>query len=404
MDLQALFYAVGATGFFTSRAFLPAFCTALFLRYGEHLPLLGNVPFLQRVGAAEPMWFTSNLTILALGALAALEVGATKIPEARELLDGVHKYAKSGLAALSTIGVLNAADLQFIGQQVLSEAGLIDNAIGIIVAGTVWLGATLRNGMFALLQLADPDDSLGIQNLLSWSEDVWAFAGVILFFVYPLLISLLVLGIFGLLYAVRRYREYREDRSRRPCPSCGTPAYPSALACPSCHTVLPEPQAVGFFGTAIDKPAGDRAQHALRLAEKRRCPACAARLEKRRLPQNCTACGTAVLATPEARQAYLAMVRRRLPKVLGISFLISLIPAVGIIPGIIYYRITLQAPFRAYIPAGRGFLLKWLLRIALFFLISLQLVPGLGGLVVPIMALLSYLVYRAAFTAQFRNA
>ena len=113
MDLSSLLYLTGTSGFFTSRAFIPAFFTSVFLRYGQHFPMLGSLDFIQSTGS-EPTWFTNNFTILALGVLSLLEIGATKIPEAQEALDGFHKYAKTGLAAMTAMGVLNTRELGFI--------------------------------------------------------------------------------------------------------------------------------------------------------------------------------------------------------------------------------------------------------------------------------------------------
>jgi len=42
---------------------------------------------------------------------------------------------------------------------------------------------------------------------------------------------------------------------------------------------------------------------------------------------------------------------------------------------------------------------KWLIRIFFFVLIAFQWVPGLGGFVVPVMALVSYISYRATFNS-----
>ena len=131
MDLSSLLYLSGTSGFFTSRAFIPAFFTAAFLRYGNVLsgrfPQIGELPFIH-VSGTEPTWFTSNYTILALGVLSLLEMGATKIPEAQELLDGVHKYAKSGLAALTAMGVLNMGDANFV-ENTISQANVFDMII-----------------------------------------------------------------------------------------------------------------------------------------------------------------------------------------------------------------------------------------------------------------------------------
>lgn len=397
MDLSTLLYLTGASGFFTSRAFIPAFFTSVFLRYGHLFPWLGDQEFLQ-VSGSEPTWFTNNWTILALGLLSIIEVGATKIPEAQEMLDSVHKYAKTGLAALAAMGVLGAKDVSFI-EQTISQAGMFDTVVAAVFAGVVFFFNTLRSGFMEVLMMADPDDDLGIRNLISWFEDLWSSFGVFLLIIYPFLI----IGILGIMLAIfvlaRKWAEYKEDKSRIPCPSCSELVYACATACPHCHARLPSPKDVGFFGQTVDRPAQPGKEHEFRLISKRRCSSCATRITERRLPQDCPACGHSILGDPVDQDAYVAKVRKRLPKVLGITFLMSLVPVLGVIPGIIYYRISLIAPLRTYIPAGRGFLLKWTIRILFLVLISLQLVPGLGGFMVPLMALISYLLYSSSFKA-----
>ena len=117
MDLTTLLYLTGASGFFTSRAFIPAFFTAVFIRYGHLFPFLGDQEFLQITGS-EPTWFTNNWTILALGVLSIIEIGATKIPEAQEVMESIHKYTKTGAAAMAAMGVLGARDVGFIEQTI----------------------------------------------------------------------------------------------------------------------------------------------------------------------------------------------------------------------------------------------------------------------------------------------
>lgn len=395
MDLTSLIYLTGASGFFTSRAFIPAFFTAVFLRYGEHFPWIGTMEFIQATGS-EPTWFTNNYTILALGVLALLEVGATKIPEAQEMLDGVHKYAKTGLAALAAMGVLGSRDVSFI-EPIISQAGALDMAVSAVFASAVFYFNTLRSGFMELLTMSDPDDDLGIRTLISWFEDLWSSFGIFLLILYPLLIIAILAILLGLLFAARKWAEYKEEKSKIPCSACGEIIYACATECPKCHAGVAQPKDVGFLTQTVNRPAQPGKEHELRLISKRRCPKCATRVTEKRLPQTCPACQHSILSDPADQNAYTAKVRNRLPKVLGITFLLSLVPVLGIIPGIIYYRIQLIAPFRAYIPASRGFVLRWLVRLLFLLLISLQLVPGLGGFMVPIMALLSYALYSGYF-------
>jgi Zn finger protein HypA/HybF involved in hydrogenase expression len=395
MDLNSLIYLTGASGFFSSRAFIPAFFTATFLRYGQHFPFIGELEFVQTTGS-EPTWFTSNLTILALGVLAIIEVGATKIPEAQEALDAFYKYAKSGVAALSAVGVLTSRDISFI-EQTISQAGMLDMILGGAVAAVVYFFSTLRAGFMEVLAMADPDDDLGVRGLISWFEDLWSSFGVFLLILYPLVIITILAVIIGFMVAARKRAEYKEEQSKVPCGSCGQKMYACAVECPHCHAPNPEIKDIGFLGQTVDRPAGPPADHSLRLVSKRRCSRCATRLKEKCLPQTCPECGHRILGEAARQEAYVSKVRERLPKVLGISFVLSLIPVLGVIPGIIYYRVQLIAPFRSYIPASRGFLIRWLLRLLFLFLISLQLVPGVGGLMVPIMALISYAVYSGYF-------
>lgn len=365
------------------------------------MPFLGDLEFVQATGA-EPTWFTGNLTILALGVLSLLEVGATKIPEAEEALEAFHKYAKTGVAVLASIGVLTTREVGFI-EETISQAGVLEMVVGGIVGGVVYFLTTLRSGFMEILMTADPDDDLGIRGLLSWFEDLLGSAGVFFLLLYPFFI-LAVLGLFfGTIYLARKRAERKEERSRVDCGSCGEKMYACAVECPHCHAPNPEIRDIGFLGQTVERPAGEAAHHRLRLVSKRRCSQCATRVKEKGLPQECPACGHLILGDKQDQEAYIGQVRQRLPKVLGISFLLSLVPVLGIIPGIIYYRVQLIAPFRGFIPASRGFLLRWLLRIVFLLLISLQLVPGLGGFMVPAMALLSYSLYAGYFRKTLRN-
>ncbi|MCD8483725.1 MAG: DUF4126 family protein [Verrucomicrobia bacterium] len=373
------------------------------MRYGNNLPYLGDISFLQTAVDAAPTWFTSNWTIAALGLLALGEVLATKSAEVQELMDGVHKHAKAGMGALTVLGVMGASDVEFIERTITTaHASLLDSIIAGMTAAAIYAVNFLRTLALSILWEADPDGDLGIRGLMSWFEDIWAAAGIFFLFVYPVFMLLLVAVVFGLLALARRYHRYREEKNKVSCPECGGRIYASALICQHCSAEIKQPKTIGFFGQAKEKPIQDRLSAGIDLASKKRCPHCATHLPKRDPAQICPGCGRQPFADSALLTSYIGVVTQRLPKVLAITFGLSLIPVIGLIPGIIYYRISLVAPFRGYIPAGQSFLLKWLLRLFLLVLITLQIVPGLGGFSVPIMALLSYLVYRGAFSAKIQ--
>ena len=129
----------------------------------------------------------------------------------------------------------------------------------------------------------------------------------------------------------------------------------------------------------------------------KRCPVCATRLDRRAVDQICGACGHRLMDDPDFARRYIASIDRRVPMVLVVCFLLGLIPVLGVIPGVVYYRLSIVAPFRRYIPPGRGLLLRWVVRLAMLVLVAFQWVPVAGGLAVPAMALINYVAYRSAY-------
>jgi hypothetical protein len=126
---------LGSVGVFASRALLPAFVTAVLLRFGPHVPWLahaGLIPHIRNV----PTWFTSDALVV-LGILAALEIVAQQFPEAAAVLDEIHDYLKTGMAALTYLGVLDATG-RAAAQQVIHRAGVLDYLPVLAVAAVVY--------------------------------------------------------------------------------------------------------------------------------------------------------------------------------------------------------------------------------------------------------------------------
>lgn len=399
MNIEAILYGLGSSTLFASRAFVPAFLTAVTLRFGSSLPHIKDLPILQGTGG-EPIWFTSWPCILILGLLSALEIAANKNSEAEELLNDIEKYAKTGMSILTVLGVMQTTDRNFLEKTLLpaQEAGFFQNTLALLTGGLVYYLSLFRAVIREHLFEGDEDDDLGIRSLLSWFEDIWAIFGVWILLLYPIVMTFLVAISLGVVTLLRKYFAYREEKSKHPCPKCGTPVYPTAMACPNCHTPNDDPKDVGLLGGARQYTTPDREAHPFKLAEKRRCPVCATRLKERSPRQACPACGHQLFADPAFCSTYVSRVTSRLPKVLIICVGWSLIPVLGLIPGMICYRLLLVSPFRRYLPLGRRVLLKWGIRILFFILIAVQWIPGAGGVVVPLMAFVSYTAYRAGFT------
>ncbi len=394
MSLPLFLQGLGSIGVFASRAFLPSFVTAMLLRFGPQVPWLAHAGLLSEARGV-PTWFTSDASLIILGLLAGLELVAERSPEARAFLDEVRGSIKAGAAALTYLGVLNATDRAAIGPM-FREAGSSDFLPVMAVAAGTYFAARARGAIVGPLVDADEDDDLGLQKLLRWCGDLWGALGPVALIVFPLLT---IIG-FGLavviLMLIERRVESREERTKVPCAHCGQSIHASALACPVCHSAVKEPRSIGPLGKAQEAPA-DIAVLPYRLVAVKRCPVCATRFERRAVKQTCRACGHRLMEDPGFAGAYVASIDRRVPPVCVACFLLGLIPVLGLIPGVIFYRLAIVAPFRRYIPPGHGFVLRRGVRVASLALVAFQWVPLAGALAVPAMALINYAAYRNAY-------
>ncbi len=399
-SLSSILYMLGLSGFFSSRAFLPAFLTSAVMRYGDQIPLLSKVQLIQDIAAA-PGWMSHDYVFIALGILAVAELVADKVPEAQELLNLVDEYLKPIVATLTLFGVLSSEDAGYLNEQF--RAGFAEGLPAFIYGAVVFWFAHLRAQVIGYLVDADDSDELGLRQLISWMEDAWVFFGFWLLLLVPIFMSILVAFALGTIWLIERHFRRQDEKSKTSCPACRHEMYLSALACPSCQAENPEPHKIGALGQSLPAQVEDRASHRLRLLEKKRCRLCATHLSKSRVEQACTACATHPFDDVATAEQYVNRLALRLPHVLGVSAVISLVPLLGLVVGVIYTRIQLIAPLKAYLPFHRNILLKIMLRLLFLALTLLQLVPLAGAAAVPLMALVSYLVYRRSFMKAVRR-
>lgn len=363
------------------------------MRFGPHLPMLKwlglNVP-------AMPPWFTRDWALGLLGLLSGLEFAAQRSQTAKSVLAEFDHYAKPIMAALVSVGLLDSSTANP-SRQLIEHASIASSMPSLLSAAGAYWGASRRNALLRVLHDSDPDDSLHIQRLLSWAEDLWAGGGVILLLLYPFIMAIAAVGVLGGLQWLQSRARKREDNGRKTCPSCAALMYCSAVVCPKCATPNDSIHTLTWLGSTSRERTLDPADHPLLLAAKRRCPRCATRLTARTPDQACTACGHRPFADPHFANAYDTRVLARLPLVLLATVLLGAIPIVGLLPAVLLYRIQLVSPFRQYVPWSSNLLLRWSLRILFFFLVLAQLLPAVGAISVPIMAAANWLVYRGAF-------
>ncbi len=162
-----------------------------------------------------------------------------------------------------------------------------------------------------------------------------------------------------------------------------------------------------MFGQPARRIADDPARQRFRLTARKRCPECATRLRARAVQQRCTLCKTITFASRAEFERYLDELQARLPRTLLVSLALSAIPVLGVVPGVVYYRLTLVSGVRGFVPPLSGCATRLVVRVVEWGLIALQPIPILGAFVVPLMCFATYRIYRRAVaehaTAEMRE-
>ncbi len=134
----------------------------------------------------------------------------------------------------------------------------------------------------------------------------------------------------------------------------------------------------------------------MELVARKRCAFCGERVSGHGTDLSCGACETAVFGGPADLERYLAHLDRQVPKTVVVCFAFSMIPLLGIVPGIIYYRLSLVSGLVRYVPPTTGCTTRWVVRAVNLLLICLQPVPILGAFLLPLMCVGNYAIYRKA--------
>jgi len=401
MSLETFLYSLASLPMFASRPFLAAAVTALLARFGDDLPFLRDSDVIQALCRA-PEWFQSGTTITVLVLLAAAEAWATRSPEVRALMEDLDAWIKSGVSLAVSLALVDS-DTRDVIQGIQRQGLSFDSLWALVIGAGTYVLSLVRRAALGILHDVDDDDDIGLQTALSWVESTWTVSGLFFIVVFPIvavvLAALTALGLYGL----KRWKEHSEERAKVACEGCATLIYPHATRCHACRRELAAPRAVGVFGTARSGPCEDRERQRFDLIARKRCPVCATRLKRRGVQQACPTCRTVTFENEREFGRYLDALGARLPRTLLISLALSAIPVVGVVPGVIYYRLTLISGLRGYVPPVRGCVARVLLFFIRWILIALQPVPILGALVIPLMCLSSYLVYRRTLVGRARK-
>lgn len=377
--------------FFATRPFLATFLIGLVVRFTAILD--------------GPDWFVSDTALIVMAALALIEIFGTKTDLGR-FLDEFTPVAKGIINFLLVLILVIPASAEGISSEPVWGFNFISgdgsSLVGwgvallwpLLSGGSVWLLSWLRSSVLSAVIDLDEDDDLGVQGYFSWIEDIWTITGTLTALFFPLL-ALIVYGatLIGLLL-VQRYIVYIQEKRKISCHSCHSAMFSTALYCPVCHEPNMEPRAVGIFGQALDRRPTDPHLHHHNLIMRKRCPSCATRLTNRTIHQSCPTCGTVTFADAQSVDTYLERLQRALPKTLAICFAMSFVPILGILPGVIYYRLAFISSMRGYVRRRAIFFIRWGLIIFNIILVSVQWIPFVGALSIPIMCVTNYWVYQ----------
>lgn len=412
-SLTTVLSGINSIGLFASRAFVSAFAIAALLKWGPQIGWINNTGLLQRI-TNVPTWFTHDITVAILGLLAALEIAATKSSDARALLNEIDSYIKSGTAFLTMLvvgGVISSSDASVIKQITAwaepSQAGFIGDAVTWITAmfsaAAVWFTCVARRELLDIFCEADPDDDTMVMGVFSWAEDLWALVGTLMLILFPLVMLGITVLLLGLIALLQWRAKRREEQSKIDCPACSQPMYRSAVSCGNCGAKNEQVHAIGWLGQSKDKLASDPQHQPEHLIQKKHCPVCATHLASGHVRQTCPACGHELFRDSDESDRFLKSLDQRLPAVLVVTALLSLVPIVGVIPAIITFRLRLIAPLRRYTSTARAITTRWGLRILFIMLVWLQAIPVIGAFSIPIMAVVSYTAYRRIFLGQLER-
>lgn len=398
MNPSAVLYTLASVPMFASRPLLAAFVTALFARFGTSIPWVSDSAVIQALHRA-PEWFTSPTTLAILGVLALGEAFGAKHAEVRAVMDEIDSFLKSAVAMLVAFALLDgdsAETLRAIQKSGVGSGGLWS----VVVGAAVFLVSSLRRGVLRFVSQIDDDDDIGLQSLLNWVENGWTVLGLLFLVVFPI-VALVLSALTALgLYVARRRAERREQLNKTPCAACGTPIFPHATRCFACRRAVDAPRAVGVFGQPLERAAADVAAQRFDLSARKRCPECATRLKRRAVQQVCPVCHTVTFASRADFERYLDVLAQRLPRTLLVCLGLGSIPVLGVVPGVVYYRLALVSGLRGYVPPLSGCLARAVVRLINWGLIALQPIPILGALIVPLMCLSTYLIYKRALARR----
>jgi ribosomal protein L37AE/L43A len=132
--------------------------------------------------------------------------------------------------------------------------------------------------------------------------------------------------------------------------------------------------------------------------EKKKCPDCGTPFTESIPIQKCRKCGYELMKTHDDVDAYLNFMHKRyIRHVIPTCIVLSFIPILGFIVGLLYLKAVIINPFAQYIPFVKRFRTTWTLRLFVVSLAVFQILPGFGAISVPLVAYVKYWFFSSAY-------
>lgn len=392
MSLVQIVAILGSIPLFSLRTFLPAFLTALLLAYPEYFPGMENVP-----PVPEDAFITQNWVLITLGLLSLLEILGDKSTEIRNLMKNAQTYFKPLMFLLINLSLLDDSSADVLRK--VQWAAAFDLNWLLLAFGTLavyWL-ASLRRDFISFLEDIDEDDNLYLSTISSWIEDSLVLFGFLLLIWTGILMVAVYAAAIALILLIRKKYDRKLEQQKTYCKECGEKNLPFAVNCRNCKILQPQIHDIGIFGQRKSKIISNVPKHRLNLLSHKRCPNCAAKLDGTGTNEVCGQCGHSAFSSPTTKE-YIKYLDRKFFRIIGLSFLFGFIPVAGFLVSAVMANIYLFTPYRRYLPKGKSFFTKVLIKFFtfLFFLLGI----ALGFIAAPAYILIRYYIWKQRFVSE----
>jgi hypothetical protein len=428
MDTDILYFTLMLIPLLAGRSMTAVFTGSFytFLHKHGHLEKIEAFDFIEldvdalQIMAGLPEFVTSPMFLIVMAVLAVVEKRISQSPSFQDIW--VHNEAKiKGTCALViTFFMFDETSNQIINSVFAASPDApsssdnfflrLENAWTAFIGFSTWLLTAIRSSILRFLIEADHDDTMGVRRFIGRLEGLLGIFGPLVFIILPVIAVSFVGIAFGIMGLLKWRVRQVEKRHEQPCPNCQHNNHMSAPHCGNCNATLTNVRDVGFMGLSkMAVPALEEKLHLQRLLQANRCSYCAGKSSNQGISSHCKTCDRMLFANKEAVDIYLKNVRKKLPITFLVTSACGFFPIIGLIPGIIFYRLYLISNLKVYVHSGSGFFIRILLRIFFLILILWNMTPFFGFVSIPIMAFANYVMYSQSirnqlYSVQYKQA